>query len=115
MRFDATIFNRTALTGYFGLLVLLFLWNTVIPNSPLYSIFGSLLIALVPLLLPLRGLLDGNLKAFIGAAMLSLLYFLHGVATVFEPGDSFPATLEILFSLMLFTGATVFVHQTKPH
>jgi uncharacterized membrane protein len=106
-------FNRAALAGYFGLVLLLLAWNTLLRSTHHHTVIGSLIIALVPLLLPLRGLLQGSIGAFIAAAMLSLLYFMHGVAVAFEPGESLPAALEIAFSLILFGGAIAYVHSAK--
>jgi len=106
-------FQRLTLASWAGLAGLLFIWNTFLIDRHLHSLAGSLLIALIPLSIPLRGLLEGRARAFILAALLSLLYFMHGVTEVFEPGDDLAATLEIAFSLSGFIGTTGFAHAVN--
>lgn len=102
-----------ALFGYFGLFILLMLWNTVLSSSPLLPIALMLLICISPLLLPLRGLLHGNLKSTAWAAYVSLIYFIHGTLEAYsEPSVRLYAMLEIIFSLMLFFGATFYVRYS---
>ncbi len=102
-----------ALCGYFGLFILLMLWNTVLAISPLFPIALMLLICITPLLLPLRGLLRGNLKSSAWAAYVSLIYFIHGTLEAYsDPTVRLYAVLEIIFSLMLFFGATFYVRYS---
>lgn len=108
-----TFFQRLTLASWAGLAGLLFIWNTFLIDRHLHTLVGSLVIALAPLLLPLRGILDGQPRAFILAALLCLLYFMHGVTEVFEPGDNLAATLEIVFSLTGFIGTVSFAHTVK--
>ncbi len=92
---------------------LILFWNTWLIDRHQHTIMGSLIIALVPLLLPLKAMGHGNPRAFIAVAMLSLLYFMHGVVEVFEPGDNLPATLEIACSLLAFVGAVGYAHIAR--
>lgn len=55
-----------ALTGYFGLFVLLMLWNTVLLPPEQLPIALALIIIVSPLLFVLRGFLNGNPKAVLG-------------------------------------------------
>lgn len=102
----------TMLTGYFGLLLWVTVWNTVI-NPPAKTPAAILLIiAVAPLLLPLRGLLHGRLKSCAWAAYLSLLYFFHGVTELasepFGKGTLFDA-LEVFFSMLLFLSGSFYI------
>ncbi len=100
----------TALAGLFGLLILLTLWIGWLAPSPTYP--KSLLLALlvVPLLLPLRGLLHGRSYTHAWASLLSLLYFTLGVMEAYaNPAVRGLALLEVLFSLMLFVGGVWYV------
>ena len=102
-----------ALCGYFGLFILLMLWNTVLSSSPRIPIAIMLIISITPLLLPLRGLLHGRLKSIAWAAYISLIYFIHGILEAYsEPSIRLYAVLEIIFSLLLFFGATFYVRYT---
>ncbi|MGR9015046.1 MAG: DUF2069 domain-containing protein [Gammaproteobacteria bacterium] len=100
----------TALTGFFGLFALLMLWNTVLAPSTRLPVALVLLIAVTPLLLPMRGLLDRKPRSCAWAAYVSLIYFLHGTAEAYVNADErLYASLEILLSLMLFFGTTLYI------
>ena len=99
-----------ALLGYFGLFILLMLWHTLLNPSDKFPVALMLLLTVSPLLLPLRGLLDGNKRSCAWAAYISLIYFVHGSVETFANADQRAYwALEVLFSLLLFTGATFFV------
>lgn len=99
-----------ALTGFFGLFALLMLWNTVLAPSTRFPVALVLLIAVTPLLLPMRGLLDRNPGSCAWAAYVSLIYFLHGTAEAYVNADErLYAALEIMLSLMLFFGSAFYV------
>jgi len=110
MNIKPIYFYIVALTGYFGLFTLLMLWNTVLAPSSRFPVALRLLITVSPLLLPLRGFLDRNPKSCAWMAYISLAYFIHGSieAYVNTNGRLYPS-LEIIFSLMLFFGATLYV------
>ena len=101
----------TALTGYFGLFFLLIFWNTLLSSSSDFPVALILLLTITPLLLPLRGFLHTNLKSCAWMAYVSLIYFTHG--TVQAATSSLPvrfyAALEIIFSLLLFLGCTLYI------
>ena len=105
-----------AVSGYFCLLILLLLWNTVLAPSTRFPIAMTLIVSLVPLLFPLRGLLHGRLSSCTWAAYLSLFYFIHGVMEVAAvPNERLFSSLEILFSLLLLFGCAFYVQQSKKH
>jgi len=99
-----------ALAGFFGLFVLLMLWNTVLSPSTRFPVALVLLVAVTPLLLPMRGLLDRNPRSCAWAAYVSLIYFLHGTAEAYvNPDERLYASLEVMLSLMLFFGTAFYV------
>ncbi|MDO9105514.1 MAG: DUF2069 domain-containing protein [Methylovulum sp.] len=103
-------YYAVALTGFFGLFALLMLWHTVLAPSATFPIALVLLITVTPLLLPMRGLLDRKLKSCAWAAYISLIYFVHGSAEAYINADGrLYAALEILLSLMLFLGASLYI------
>jgi len=107
---NPTLYYRMALVGYFGLLILVLLWEIVILPSTTLPIAPILAAKLIPLLFPLRGLLHGRTYTCAWAASLSMLYFIHGVLAVFSTGtEQLLAALEILFSQMLFLGCTFYI------
>jgi uncharacterized membrane protein len=103
-------FHYAALTGYFGLFGLLMLWYTLISPSVHFPVALVLLVVVSPLLLPLKGLLNGNVKSTAWAAYLSLVYFIHGTGEAYvNEQERFFASLEIVCSLLLFFGASFYV------
>ena len=99
-----------ALTGYFGLLGLMTAWLAWIAPSARFPVSLVLVIAVFPLLLPLRGLLHGRPRAHAWAAFLSLPYFVHGVGEAYAgTGERWLALLEVALSLGLFFGASLYV------
>ncbi len=103
-----------ALIGFFGLFFLRMAWHTLLfPGSGFPT--ALLLIATVgPLLLPLRGFLDGKLKSCTWMSYLSLPYFAHGVAEVYvSHAENQYALLEVLFSLVLCFGAGFYVYKAE--
>ncbi len=98
-----------AMTGYFGLLGLILLWNTWLSPPQHFPISLVVLVAAGPLLVPLRGLLHGRPYTFAWTSFLVLLYFIHGTIEAYSNAEDRPwAMLEILFSLMLYFGAIFF-------
>ena len=107
------LYRGITLLGWASLGLLLLVWNTWLIDLHHHTLLGSLAIALVPLLLPLRGILQGEWRAYLAAALLSLMYFMHGVTEAFQPGDNLPASLEIAFSLIGFAGALGYAHAAR--
>lgn len=103
-----------ALIGFFGLFLLLMLWHTILAPSTRFPVALVLLITVTPLLLPMRGLLNGVAKSCAWAAYVSLLYFVHGAIEAYSnPEAQYYAVLEIVLSLMLFFGAIGYVRWLK--
>lgn len=110
------LWHLCSLFGIFGLIVLLMVWEIwlapsaanskgliVLPRSLV------LLLMVVPLLFPLRGILYGRPYTHAWASFLALFYFLHGVGEAWAGTDTaWLGMLEILFSVMLFVGAILF-------
>ncbi|HIG65601.1 MAG: DUF2069 domain-containing protein [Gammaproteobacteria bacterium] len=106
---NARYFYTIALSGYVGLFILLMLWNTVISPPEKLPIALALIITVSPLLLPFRGFIKGNLKSCSWMAYLSMPYFIHGSIEAYARTERLLPALEVLFSLLLFLGATLFV------
>lgn len=103
-----------ALTGFFGLFILLMLWHTLLVPPTKFPVAMILLFTVTPLLLPMRGLLAGKPRSCAWAAYVSLIYFVHGaIETWSNPAERLYAALEVVFSLMLFFGAIGYVRWVK--
>ena len=106
---NARHYYAIALCGYLGLFGLLMLWNTVISPPEKLPVALALIITVSPLLLVFRGFLKGNLKSCSWMAYLSMPYFIHGSIEAYARTERLLPSLEVLFSLMLFLGCTLFV------
>ena len=114
MRHDMNIkplyFYIMALIGFFGLFGLLMLWNTVLVPTTGFPVALILLITVTRLLLPLRGLLNQNPRSCGWMGYISLFYFIHGaIETYANTTERLYPSLELMFSLMLFFGTTLYV------
>lgn len=97
-----------------GLIVLGLLWELrIAPIRP----GGSLLaLKVLPLLLPLRGVLRGNLYTLQWAAMLILLYFMEGVVRAWSdpsPLSVLMAWFEIVLSFAFYVCAILYLRPAK--
>lgn len=99
-----------AVVAFLGLFSLLMLWQTVLVPSIRFPVALILLLTVFPLLIPLRGFLNGDKKSCSWMAYLSLFYFIHGAIECYANADErVLAGLEIWFSLQLFFGAAFYV------
>ncbi|MDD2738219.1 MAG: DUF2069 domain-containing protein [Methylomonas lenta] len=107
-------FYYAALSGFFGLFLLLMAWHTLIAPSNTFPTALLLMVTVGPLLLPFKGLLNKNLKSCTWMTYLSLPYFVHGVTEAYVNQSQRPyALLEILFSLLLCFGAGFYVYKAE--
>jgi len=107
-------FHALAVAGFIGLFGLLMLWPTVLSPTTRFPTALILLVTITPILLPLRGLLNKQPKPCAWAAYISLAYFIHGSVEAYSnPAQRPYALLEIVFSLLLFFGAALFLHTRK--
>jgi uncharacterized membrane protein len=103
-----------ALTCYAGLLVLLVGWIVWWVPPTLISVNFALLLALTPLLIPLKGIVFGDLYTYSWAPFFMLLYFIHGVSEAYSvPAERLYACLEIFFSSSFFVASAYYVKLCK--
>jgi uncharacterized membrane protein len=99
-----------ALTSLLLLLSLVFSWIVWFLPPLHWPRPLLLLLAALPLALPLRGMLDGAVRSHLLAAYLSLLYALHGGAELWA-GDSplWLPLLEALLAVILFFSSVLYI------
>ncbi len=102
------------LTGYFGLLILLVLWYTMLAPSTIIPVFIMLIIFVVPLLFPLRGLLHGRRYTHQWGSYLALFYLVHGLVEIYStPAERLLAGFEIFFALLLYVGCILYARLVR--
>jgi uncharacterized membrane protein len=84
--------------------------------APLKPGGSWLVLKVLPLLVPLRGLLHARRKSFQGASLLVWLYASEGALRAFsDPGPSARlAVLEVAIALAFFGAAVLFLRATRP-
>ncbi|MFC4274649.1 DUF2069 domain-containing protein [Achromobacter aloeverae] len=97
-----------------ALFVLCVLWETRL--SPLRPGGSWMVLKALPLLLPLRGIVRGDLYTYQWASMLSLLYVMEGAVRAMSdvsPVSAALAGLELALALVFFVGAIMYVRPAK--
>ena len=85
----------------FGLLLMQPLWHGL-TLAPLWPRWLVVLLASVPLLLPVVAVLRGNPRGLFWGALVGLGYFCHGVAELWAaPDQRVPAAVQVTLSLSL--------------
>jgi len=99
----------TAAASLFGLIVLGVLWEMVLaPIRP----GGSLLaLKVLPLILPLAGVLKNRMYTYRWLSLLVWLYFTEGVVRAWsdKPPSNYLAMIEVVLCLVLFTACALHV------
>ena len=105
-----TAARRVTLFGLAGLIVLNAAWHLWLAPSPRFPVWLMLSLFVLPLLLPLQGVLTGKLYTHRWLPFLALFYFMHGVVeSIANPGERHLAVAEALLSAALFAGGVVVV------
>ncbi len=99
--------RKIALFGYFGLLIFMPLWLLVLAPSAALSPTLTIVMFILPLLFPMKGLVQGNPYTFAWANFIVLIYFLHSLTTLWVgDGERIYAAIELfLATTMFFAGA----------
>lgn len=106
----ARLFRILTLTGFFGLMISLTAWIILPIRDASYPTAAWLIIGVVPLLLPLRGILHGKPYTHAWASFMMLFYFTHGVGEVYSTGmQAIYPWLEVVFSTLAFTAMILFI------
>ena len=71
------------------------------------------ILQILPLLLPLPGVLRGQIRATFILCLVSLLYFIHGVLLAYEGTLQWLGAWEIGFSLLLCGTTTLLVRKLR--
>lgn len=109
-------FYWLAISAFFELFGLLMLWQTVFFPSTRYPVALLLIFTITPLLIPMRGFLNGHKKSCSWMAYISLFYLIHGAVECYANVDErLFAGLEFIFSLQLFFGSAFYVRFLSRH
>jgi len=108
-RISTTNLKKMALTGYFSLLIFMPLWLLVLAPNDSLSTSTTLILFTLPLLFPLKGLLQGNPYTYAWANFIVLIYFLHSLTALWVvPEEMIFALLELSFASLMFIGCSYY-------
>lgn len=110
----APLLRMGASVSLIALIVLCLLWEFLI--APLRPGGSLLALKVLPLLLPLRGVLRGNLYTMQWAAMLILVYFMEGVVRAWSDPSFLSALMaggEIMLTLVFYLCAIFYLRPAK--
>ena len=107
--FSTETLKKTTLIGYFGLLFFMPLWLLVLNPSSGLSPTLSLVFFTLPLLFPLKGLLQGKPYTYAWSNFIVMIYFLHSLTTLWVSAeDTLWALIELTFATLMFLGGTYY-------
>lgn len=105
-------FQRIALIGYIGLLILMPLWMYFVPPQEGPLDVMSLFVPIIPLLFPLRGIIKDSTYTYAWANFVVMLYFIHGLTMLWvAPDELIWVLLELLFASFMFIGCTYYARH----
>ncbi|KZN61448.1 DUF2069 domain-containing protein [Pseudoalteromonas luteoviolacea] len=106
------LFYKLALFGYLGLLVLMPVWLFLISPREGHSAGFMFVVYILPLLLPLRGIIKDKPYTFAWANFIVLIYFIHGFTLLWiSSNELIWVLLELLFSTCMFIGCTYYARH----
>jgi uncharacterized membrane protein len=98
-----------ALISHLSLIVWMSVWYFVLPMTADYSIAFKILFYILPLLLPLPGIVQGKPYTHAWACFIVLLYLLHGITVIYaEPSQMIYATIELILAVSMFVSCSSF-------
>lgn len=100
-------FQRLAIFGYVGLLILMPLWLFYLDKPEGYSNGFIFIIYIIPLLLPLKGIIQDKIYTYAWANFIVMIYFLHSLTLLYTSCDIF-VVLELIFTTSMFVGCTYY-------
>ena len=105
--------HHLAATCWLGLMLLTILWDGIF--SPLQTSYVLMLIKLISLALPLRGILLGRIYTYQYCSMLILLPFMEGVMRLWDAvaWSAWFAGVQVLLSVLFFVLCLIYLKQFK--
>jgi len=98
-----------ALCSHLALVTWMIVWYFFLPMTADYSIVFKILFYILPLLLPLPGIMQGKPYTHAWASFIVLLYFLHSITVIYaEPSQMLYAIIELVLAISMFVGCSSF-------
>lgn len=103
------MFRYMALGSHLGLLIWISAWKLIFTTENQYSVIFVLLMYVLPLLLPLPGIIKAKPYTHAWANFIALYYLLHALTVAYAVSDErWYAIVELVLVTGMFTGCSVF-------
>lgn len=104
-----TIYRYLALIGHIGLLGWLSIWYLLLDDVHEYSNTFVMVVYILPLVLPLHGIIKAKPYTHAWSCFVVLWYFLHSLTTMYAESDYIiHASIELVFASIMFVGCSMF-------
>jgi len=101
--------HQLTLIGYWGLVILIPVWNLWWYPSPIFSNKVVTVFWLIPLLFPMLGLIRGKAYTHAWSGFIAVIYVCHGLGSLITSFDEIlPILLELLLSCLFLFGGMYF-------
>lgn len=108
-RFSTEQLKIMTLFGYFSLLIFMPVWLIFITEDSALSIPLTLAMFTLPLLFPLKGLIQGNPYTYAWSNFVVMIYFLHSLTTLWVSADEKHwALLEFILAAIMFVAGSYY-------
>ncbi len=105
-------FRWLALAGNLGLMVWIVLWQLNLSPHPHITPMNLTIAWLIPILLPLPGILAGKPYTHAWANFILMLYFLHAFTIIYiDGGERWLAVVELGLTFAAFLGNTLYARN----
>lgn len=107
---NVLFYRWLTLVSFFGLMLSLLGWILLAPHSDKFPTAAMLVMGIVPLLLPLRGILHGRMYTHAWTSFLMLFYFAHAIGEIYSASSLVPYALgSLIFSALCFVGCLLYI------
>ncbi|CAH9054657.1 hypothetical protein PSECIP111951_01083 [Pseudoalteromonas holothuriae] len=105
-------YQRLALFGYIGLLILMPTWLYILAPREGYSNGFIFVVYILPLLLPLKGIIQDKPYTYAWANFIVMIYFIHSLSLLWvSPQEMLWIMLELIFASSMFIGCTYYARH----
>lgn len=109
MHAKTNIYRYVALCSHIALLSWIAIWQMTVVKAHSYSILFVFLIYLLPLLLPLYGVIRGKAYTHAWANFVILFYVLHSITVIYAvPAERWYGVVELFLASSMFVGCCAF-------
>ncbi len=102
-------YRYLAMASHISLLVWMSIWYLVLSGARDYSATFIIVVYILPLILPLYGIVRAKPYTHAWACFIVLWYFLHAITVMYaEPNYIIHASFELVLAIGMFTGCCMF-------